>query len=75
MLRSLGYLVLGQTKIQQQLLRALFSCVGKFGVEILGDAGQTKWLTWNYVTNLRQLLHPYQPKQHRPDLQDVKWAG
>ena len=53
-------------------LRALFSCVGMFGAEILGDAGQRKWVTWNYVTNFRQLLHPCQPKKHHPDLQDVR---
>jgi len=27
---------------------SFFGCVGMFGAEILGDAGQTKWLTWNY---------------------------
>ena len=27
---------------------SFFGCVGKFEAETLGDAGQTKWLTWNY---------------------------
>jgi len=75
MLRSLGYLVLGQTKIQQQLLRALFSCVGKFGVEILGDAGQTKWLTWNYdATSVNYCVHVNQSNITQI-FRNVKWAG
>ena len=38
-----------QTPIQRLSLTGLFfGCVGMFGAEILGDAGQTKWLTWNY---------------------------
>ena len=66
----------GVTRPIQMLsrLRALFSCVGMFGAEILGDAGQRKWVTWNYVTNFRQLLHPCQPKQHRPRFADCQMS-
>ena len=46
-----------------------------FGAEILGDAGQTKWLTWNYdATSVNYCVHVNQSNITQI-FRNVKWAG
>ena len=54
---------------------SFFGCVGMFGAEILGDAGQTKWLTWNYdATSVNYCVHVNQSNITQI-FRNVKWAG